>query len=98
MRLSQSGDVDLGHPQHGVHDSLRFGRVLVADQLDKRGRHDLPGHSELVLQPATLLGLPAGGQLFPVVVDLGLVSQLTILEIASVNLNIGPPLRAVTQP
>jgi hypothetical protein len=68
----QLGDVELLHLQHRAHYGLRLGRVGIARQVLQHGRHDLPGHTKLVGHPATLDFLAALGQLFPVLVDLGL--------------------------
>src|SRR5262245_35046147 len=42
IRVLQRRDVDLAHAQHGLHDALRFRRVLVLQQLAQDRRNDLP--------------------------------------------------------
>jgi len=69
--LFQHFDVELLHLHERLRDTLRCGRVGALQHLDERGRHDLPGQSELVLQPAARTFLAAiGSQLAPIVVDL----------------------------
>src|SRR5262245_64049131 len=69
VRPPQGLDVELLHLQHRRHHPLRFRRVLVPHQLEQRGGADLPRDPELVLEPAALDFLPAGGELGPEVVD-----------------------------
>src|SRR5512134_144945 len=66
--LFQPCNVELAHFHQRRHDPLRLRRVLVPHHLDESGRHDLPGHAELVLEPAALPGLAALGEPVPVVV------------------------------
>src|SRR5262249_33949544 len=68
--LPQLPDFDLLHLQHGGHDTLHFGRILVLDHLEQGARHHLPGHAELVLEPAALHFLAARRELLPEVVHL----------------------------
>src|SRR5687767_12171528 len=63
VRALQSGDVDLLHLQHGSHDALGLGGILVAQHLRQDGRDDLPRHAEPVLEPPALHFLAAGGEL-----------------------------------
>src|SRR6266542_4656596 len=51
-RLLEAGDVDLPHPEHGLHGSAGPLRILVAEQLAQPVRDDLPREAVLVLQPA----------------------------------------------
>ena len=65
--LLERGDVELLHGHHGAH------ACGVADQLEDVRGDDLPTEAELVRQPAAGDFLAAvGGELGPVVVDLGL--------------------------
>jgi hypothetical protein len=70
VRSSQSLDADLLHLEHRGHDAPGLFRVSVVQHLDEGGGHDLPRDAESVLEPATLHGLAAGGQLLPEVIDL----------------------------
>src|SRR5256885_820280 len=69
------GDWRKNHPRfQRLHDAVSLRRILVAHQPGERGRHDLPGESELVLEPAALVFLAAArGQLAPVLVDFPLI-------------------------
>src|SRR6476620_9657852 len=65
-------DIDLLHPQQGLHRACCSCGIVILEQLGQHGRYDLPGESVLVLQPAALLRprVSAAGELVPVVVDL----------------------------
>jgi hypothetical protein len=65
-----------------------FGEILC--------RYYLPKESVLVREPSAFHFLPAASSEFlPVIIDLLRVSQLITNETASVNLNCGPPFKAV---
>src|SRR6476469_9651605 len=55
VRSLQFGDIDLHHLQHCIGHSLGLFAVRVGGHLRQDLRHDLPGQSELVFQPAALL-------------------------------------------
>src|SRR3954466_12236709 len=66
------GDIELDHLPHGLHHAVALGRVL--EQRPQHRGDDLPGEPAAVPQPAALhRPAAAGGELLPVVVDLGLV-------------------------
>src|SRR6476659_2817111 len=65
-------DVELLHLQHRLHHAVRLGAIRIAEQARQRGRNDLPGDAELVLEPAALLDLSAGAEPVPEVVHLRL--------------------------
>jgi hypothetical protein len=70
-------DLDLAHPEHGLHGPAGAIGVRVGHQLVQRTRHDLPREPEAVLDPAARARLAAiGGQGAPEPVDLGLVLAL----------------------
>src|SRR5690348_9552051 len=73
MRALQFRDVELGHLQHGIEDTLRGGAIGSACEFAKDPRNDLPGYAELVGDPAAAIGLAALAELFPQPVDFGLV-------------------------
>src|SRR5439155_22915874 len=52
MSPLQCCNVDLGHLHHRLHDALRLHWILVLQQFDQDARNDLPGKTELVLEPA----------------------------------------------
>src|SRR6266851_3432529 len=64
----QCCNIDLGHLHHRLHDALRLHGILVLQQLDQDARNDLPGQTELVLEPAALPGRAALGELPPQIV------------------------------
>src|SRR6266699_500017 len=64
----QCCNVDLGHLHHRMHDALRLHGILVLQQFDHHARNDLPGQTELVLEPAALPRRAARGELRPQVV------------------------------
>src|SRR4029079_17019736 len=74
IRALQRSDVELLHLQESLHDPSGLVGIRVLDQLGEDGRHDLPRHAELVLEPAALLRVlvAAGAELLPVLVDLRL--------------------------
>jgi hypothetical protein len=92
--LLQGRDVDLLHVQHGAHRPLRCLRIRIIEELNQPRRDDLPGHAVLVFQPAALALFAALGQPGPELIDPSWVWQRTWNEIASLNVNSGPPLRA----
>src|SRR5712691_1056573 len=63
MSPLQCCNVDLGHLHHRLHDALRLHGILVLQQLDHDARNDLPGQTELVLEPAALPRRAALGEL-----------------------------------
>src|SRR5690349_3052900 len=63
--LLQLGDHDPLHAHHRVGHALRSLTVAGRGQLDQPARHDLPGHSEAVLQPAARPLLAAVGERVP---------------------------------
>src|SRR6476469_621270 len=48
-------DIDLLHPQQGLHYACCSLGIVILEQLGKHRRGDLPRESVLVLQPAALL-------------------------------------------
>src|SRR4051812_2499384 len=73
----ETGDVDLLHLEHRLHRPIRLRSVLIAEQLAKGVRDDLPGQAELVGEPPALALLSAAGEeLLPVVIDFLLVLAL----------------------
>lgn len=72
---SQFGNVELHHLHHGLHDALPLRWISVFHHGDKLLRHDLPGHPELIFEPAALFWLTAvGRQRGPQTIDLVLVN------------------------
>src|SRR5690349_11690280 len=73
--LPQFGNVELHHLHHGLHDALPLYRISVFYHGDKLLRHDLPGYSKLIFEPAALYWLTAvGRQRAPQTVVFGLVN------------------------
>src|SRR4029450_10151075 len=72
IRALELVDVELLHLQHRGHGAIRLACIWVMQHLEQHARHNLPRHTELVLEPAALLRLvvASGGELVPVVVDL----------------------------
>ena len=66
------GGVQLLHLEHRLHCPLRAGRRGILEQVGQETRHHLPGHAELVLEPAALLGVrvAARRELLLAIVDL----------------------------
>src|SRR5437762_2630747 len=61
MGLLERANIELLHRQHRLHDPRGFFGVRIAEQLGQHGRNDLPGQSELVLEPAAFhLAAPRG--------------------------------------
>src|SRR5581483_4914058 len=65
IRPFQLRHIELLHAEHRLHDALRACRVLVLQALAEDRRDDLPGHAELVLEPAAALDLATGSELVP---------------------------------
>src|SRR5438445_2002949 len=61
--LLQRRNVDLLHLQHGLHDALRFDRILVAQHLVQNHRRHLPWDAVFVFEPSALDDLSAPGEL-----------------------------------
>src|SRR6267154_6713882 len=69
--LLEVGDNDLLHLHHGLHDAVGLFAVGIAEVTAECLGHDLPGQSELVLEPSASRFLAAvGGQFIPEVVHL----------------------------
>src|SRR6185295_2824042 len=77
--LLERGDFELAHLQQRLHDAFRL-RVRLAEPVDHFLRHHLPREPVLVLEPAAdvRLGIAAGGELAPVVVQLLLVVDVDL--------------------
>src|SRR5579859_26142 len=71
-------DHDLLHLEHGIGGGHGLVPVRAAEELTHLPGNDLPGEAEPVLEPAALLGLGAGREPAPEVVDLVLVGALHI--------------------
>src|SRR5580704_14989039 len=78
VRRPQSGDVELHHLQHRLHDPLGLGGVGVAEQFQQHLRHDLPRDAVAVLEPAAAIDQAAGRQRVPQPVDLGLIGAVDL--------------------
>src|SRR5262245_46705537 len=63
-------DIEFFHFQNGLHDSIRPGRIGIAQHLADDRSDDLPREPVLVLQPSTLHLLTALGELLPHTVQL----------------------------
>ena len=72
VRSLELGGVQLLHLEHRLHCPLRAGRRGILEQVGQETRHHLPGHTELVLEPAALLGVrvAARRELLSAIVDL----------------------------
>lgn len=69
VRALQAGKVNLVHLKHGLHDSLRFFAIFVAQHFAQSRGNDLPGQTKSVFQPAATTLLSAGRELGPQLVD-----------------------------
>src|SRR5437867_805269 len=70
-RLFQSGDVDLVHFHHRVHDALGFRFIGIAEHVAENDRADLPRETEFVFEPAAWPGRSAvSGKFLPEIIDL----------------------------
>src|SRR6202035_4042891 len=65
----QTFNVDLGHLQHGLEDSLRLRRIFVAHKFHQGLGNNLPRYAKFVLQPSALNFFSAGRELRPQLVN-----------------------------
>ena len=70
LGLLQGLAVKFAHLKHCFHDPLCFPGILITDHLAQIAGNDLPRQTKFVFKPAALSTFPAGGQLFPHLVDL----------------------------
>src|SRR4029079_3760239 len=71
IRPIEISDDDLLHLHHGLHGSMGFFTIRIAQVTAEGLRHNLPGQAQLVLEPSTLRFLAAvGDQLVPEIVYL----------------------------
>lgn len=65
VRPLQSGNVNLAHLKHCLHNPSCFLRIGVAQQFAQRGGDDLPRYAEFVAQPSAGLLFAPFGEFFP---------------------------------
>jgi len=79
IRPLQPFDVELDHPEHGLHRALRAGGIGAAEIFWQRSRHDLPRYAVAILQPAALFSLAAvRQQRVPEPINLGLIGAVDL--------------------
>src|SRR5262245_36402598 len=77
-RPLQRRTVELRHLEHRAHHAARPRGVFVREEILDLGGHHLPRDAELVLEPAALALLSAGGELLPEVIDLVLIGAVDL--------------------
>jgi hypothetical protein len=88
-------DVEFTHLQHRLHGASRTLHVVASENISQSLRHDVPGESIAVGDPSARQLLPACGEPFPEVVDLGLGGTTREERDLSLRETLGRPVGAL---